>query len=139
MSIIKAIKRAMRVAVERNEPLIYWAVDLHGVVFRSNYEQGSYAFTTPKAIEALRLISQEPDNRLILWSSCHPAEYPAIIGFLEQHGIKVDYFNENPEIENTPSGNFEKKFYFSILLDDKAGFDPETDWDEILHLFAETG
>jgi hypothetical protein len=80
-----------------------------------------------------------PDNRLILWSSCHPEEYSAIIGFLEQHGIAVDYFNENPEIENTPSGNFEKKFYFSILLDDKAGFDPETDWDEILTLLSETG
>jgi len=139
MSIVKAIKRALRVSVERNEPLIYWAVDLHGVVFQSNYHQGGYTFTTPKAIEALRLISQVPDNRLILWSSCHPEEYPAIISFLAQHGIAVDYFNENPEVENTPSGNFEKKFYFSILLDDKAGFDPDTDWEEILGLFAETG
>ena len=26
---------------------------------------------------------------------------------------------------------FEKKFYFNILLDDKAGFDPETDWSVI--------
>lgn len=139
MSIIKAIKRALQVSVDRNEPLIYWAVDLHGVVFRSNYEQGGYTFTTPKAVEALRLITSIPDHRLILWSSCHPAEYPAIIGFLASHGIKVDYFNENPEIENTPTGNFEKKFYFSILLDDKAGFDPDTDWDEIINLFTKTG
>ena len=139
MSIIKAIKRALRISVERNEPLIYWAVDLHGVVFRSNYEQGGYTFTTPKAVEALRAISAVPDYRLIIWSSCHPEEYPAIISFLAQHGIVVDYFNENPEVENTPSGNFEKKFYFSILLDDKAGFDPDTDWEEILGLLEETG
>jgi hypothetical protein len=139
MSIIKAINRALKVSIERNEPLIYWAVDLHGVVFRSNYEQGAYAFTTPKAVETLKLISGVPDYRLIIWSSCHPEEYPAIISFLAQHGIKVDYFNENPEIANTPSGNFERKFYFSILLDDKAGFDPETDWDEIFNLLTKTG
>ncbi len=133
MSILKGIERALRNAEERNEPIIYWAVDLHGVVFRSNYEQGGYTFTHPSAITTLRYISEDSDYRLILWSSCHPEEYKAIIDFLAHHGIKVDYFNENPEIENTASGNFESKFYFSILLDDKAGFDPECDWDAILN------
>jgi hypothetical protein len=139
VSILKAINRAFNTAIERNEPLIYWAVDLHGVVFRSNYHQGGYTFTHPNAIEALRRISGVSDYRLILWSSCHPGEYPAIIEFLGQHGIKVDFFNENPEVENTPSGNFEKKFYFSILLDDKAGFDPDTDWNVILKILPDSG
>lgn len=132
MSILKAIARAHRNAKERNEPIIYWAVDLHGVVFNSNYAKGGYQFTNPSAVEALRLISRVADYRLILWSSCHPDEYQSIIDFLASHNIAVDYFNENPEIGNTASGNFEKKFYFSILLDDKAGFDPVTDWDAIL-------
>ena len=44
------------------------------------------------------------------------------------HDIYSWEFNFNPTIENTQTGCFDDKFYFSILLDDKAGFDPDTDW-----------
>jgi hypothetical protein len=46
----------------------------------------------------------------------------------KEHGIMPQYFNENTAVENTATGNFSSKFYFSVLLDDKAGFNPETDW-----------
>ena len=44
------------------------------------------------------------------------------------HDIYSWEFNFNPAIENTKTSCFDDKFYFSVLLDDKAGFDPDTDW-----------
>ena len=29
---------------------------------------------------------------------------------------------------------YEKKFYFNVLIDDKAAFDPESDWEPLYHL-----
>jgi hypothetical protein len=43
-------------------------------------------------------------------------------------GIKFDYINENPEVENTHLQNFEEKLYMNVGLDDKFGFDGENDW-----------
>lgn len=127
----KAIQRAYQVMNERNWDKIYWAVDLHGVVLKSNYEQGGYEFINPQAMLALQLLTSREENVVILWSSCHEEEQNDIIYFLAENGIVVDYFNENPEVENTKTGCFDKKFYFSVLLDDKAGFEPDEDWSTI--------
>lgn len=43
----------------------------------------------------------------------------------------VAYFNVNLDCQNTLTGDFTRKFYYDILLDDKAGFEPEKDWKEI--------
>ena len=42
---------------------------------------------------------------------------------------------ENPEIESNRYANFTKKFYYDILLDDKAGFEPN-DWFEIYNFLS---
>lgn len=130
-SIIKAVKRAYQVMEERKWDTIYWAIDLHGVCLKSNYEQGGYQWINEYVVDALQIISSFPETKIILWSSAHEAEYPAIIKFFKDVGIKVAYFNENPEVGNSTHGCFDKKFYFSILLDDKAGFDPDTDWEDL--------
>ena len=48
-------------------------------------------------------------------------------------GIRFEYINENPEVENTHLQNFEEKLYMNVGLDDKFGFDGETDWEVICH------
>lgn len=126
-----AIKRAYQTMAERNWDTVYWAIDLHGVCLKSNYDNGGYRFINDAALIGLLNISKRPESRIILWSSCHEFEQPAIIAFMESHGVKIHGFNKNPEVQNTKTGNFDTKFYFSILLDDKAGFEPETDWDVI--------
>jgi hypothetical protein len=55
--------------------------------------------------------------------------------FLFQNGIAFDYVNSNPEVPDTETGNFTDKFYFNFLIDDKAGFDAETDWEKLYNLF----
>ena len=36
--------------------------------------------------------------------------------------------NENPECGNTSYADFTRKPYFNIMIDDKAFFQPRTDW-----------
>lgn len=138
--ITRAIDRAYRIAEERNQEFIYWAIDLHGVVLKSNYEQGGYQFINEYARRALRLLSFYYRHKIIIWSSCYPEEQQRILDFLKFNGIEADYFNENPECPDTKSGCFSQKFYFSILLDDKAGFDPNVHWDDIIdYLISQEG
>ena len=134
--IIKAIKRAYSLKSEKYS-YVYWSIDLHGVCFTSNYKTDEYQWINDTCHEALRLISSDPCSRIILWSSCFPREFPNIIKFFESYGIRVDYFNENPLMKNTEYGCFDKKFYFSVLIDDKAGFDPETDWQVVKDYMTE--
>lgn len=126
--IAKAIARAYETMRERNWDTIYWAIDLHGVCMTSNYTEGKHEFLHPFVIDTLKLISDFPETQIILWSSVHEKEKKAIIKAFEDHGIRILGFNFNPREASTSTGCFDQKFYFSVLLDDKAGFDPATDW-----------
>ena len=42
-----------------------------------------------------------------------------------------DYFNENPEVKNTATGDFSMKIYFNVMIDDKAGFE-KSDWENVV-------
>ena len=136
MSLHTAISRAFAYNTKRNYPFMYIAIDLHGVCFDSTYSQGDYAFINSDCKKAMQILSNRKDVKIILWSSCYKEEQTDIIKFFSDNGIEVNYFNENPECENTVSGCFDQKFYFSILLDDKAGFDPNEDWGVIIDYFS---
>ena len=126
-----AIPRAYAVMKERNWDTVYWAVDLHGTVIESNYRTGTYSYISEEAKLALQAISALPETKLILWSSMYGPDQANIMELFRLDGIKVDWFNENPEAENTNSGCFNQKFYFSVLVDDKAGFDP-SEWSAVM-------
>lgn len=126
-----AIPRAYAVMKERNWDTVYWAVDLHGTVIESNYQTGTYSYISEEAKLALQAISALPETKLILWSSMYGPDQANIMELFRLDGIKVDWFNENPEAENTNSGCFNQKFYFSVLVDDKAGFDP-SEWSAVM-------
>ena len=56
---------------------------------------------------------------------------------IKKDGIEFSYINENPEVAGkTEWGDFDTKMYANVLLDDKAGFDPEEDWHALLHHFS---
>lgn len=129
---------AYKTASERSWDTIYLMVDIHGTIVHNNYS-GIAITPYPRAIEALKMLSDRKDIVLILFSSCYPHEYHVYFDMFSCYGIKFKYFNENPVIPNTKTGCFDKKPYFSILLDDKAGFDPDVDWETILEYFAQRG
>jgi hypothetical protein len=126
--ISKAISRAYQTMVERKWSTIYWAIDLHGTCLKSNYKSTDFEFVNQECIDALRFISSLPETSIIIWSSCYDRDLDKVWAMFKDHGINPQYFNENTAVENTATGDFERKFYFSVLLDDKAGFDPDVDW-----------
>lgn len=129
-SIISVVKKSFD-AISEKYPMVFWNIDLHGVCFKSNYVNNEHLWVNDECINALKEISKNKDSRIILWSSCYPEEQIKIKHFMESHGITVDFFNENPLTKNTHYGDFSQKYYFSILLDDKAGFEPNKDWRQI--------
>ena len=94
-----------------------------------NYKQIGYAK------EALQKLSNNENFKLIIFSSSYPENIKKYVEKLKNDQINIDYIMENPEIESNRYANFTKKFYYDILLDDKAGFEPN-DWFEIYNFLS---
>lgn len=114
---------------KRGWKTIYWLVDVHGVIIPGSWRrENDFQFISPDCVDVLRWISNRKDQRLILWSSSQNRELDNLCNWLCTFWINVDYTNFNPEEKNTEYADFSFKPYFNILIDDKAGFEPETDW-----------
>lgn len=137
MSALRAVKKAYEQAKSRGWSSIYWAIDLHGTLVKSNYTSNSYEWINGDAKETLKLILSLPESHVIFWSSMYSADQIVFLEWLEdqlelsESILKYIKFNANNNVENTATGCFDEKFYMSILIDDKAGFDPELEWAEI--------
>ena len=137
-SIIKAIEKAFFIKEKRNWDTIYWAIDIHDTIVKSNYEVGNI----PKdyyenAVEVLQLLTNRKDIKLILYTCSHPHEVEKYHEFFAENNIKFDFVNQNPNVltDLQGYGNYEDKPYFNVLLDDKAGFNPDEDWKLIIEYF----
>lgn len=132
MGIIKSIERAYQLKKERKWEYIYWAIDLHATCIEANYSNTNTPTNIfPEALAPLRILSNDPQIKLIMWTASHPEQIVLYDKVFRDENIHFDYFNENPEVQTEGTltyGNYDKKFYFNVLLDDKAGFDPDTDW-----------
>ena len=133
--IVNAIERAYRLKEERNWDTVYYAIDLHGVCLTSNYTSFVHEFINQDVIDGLQTLSNRPEVVIIIWSGLYKDQQDSVRELFEKHGIRIDYFNENPIERSTSTGNFSNKFYFSVLLDDKAGFDPSIHWKEIIEYY----
>lgn len=123
------IERAFRDKARRGWDRLYVCIDVHDVILEGKYNRMNVgASYFPNALKVLRQWSNRPDMILILWSSSHDDALEQVLADLRQEGVKFEFVNGNPECPNTPICNFDRKFYFNILLDDKAGFEGESDW-----------
>ncbi len=114
----------------------YWCFDLHGVIIEPNYDKEDKIIRFyPYALLALKLLSARDDVRLILHTSSYPEELERYIERFKKHNVHFNYVSENPEIsvEKGHFGYYEKKFYFDLMFEDKAGFDPDT-WQELVEV-----
>lgn len=128
------IERSFRQMKERNWKCLYWCIDLHDTIIEGKYKlHNDNAQIFPHATNVLKYLSDREDQKLILWTSSHDEPTSEILKTMKDKGIHFDYINCNPECINTDLCNFDKKFYFNILLDDKAGFDGQYDW-YMIHL-----
>ncbi len=129
-SIVKAIERTHKWADDNNWPVVYWAVDLHGTVLKPSYERQGQNFAYPHALECLKAISANKNNVLIMFSSSWPDRLLEHREDFRALGIDFKYINVNPEVQTNLKGHgyYFDKFYFNVMLEDKAGFDPDSDW-----------
>jgi hypothetical protein len=131
--ISRAVEICLRHAREKNWDKVYWAIDIHGTILKPNYKRNDISTEFyPFAIETLQLISKRTDIALILYTCSYPHEIEQYLALFADHSIQFDYVNQNPEIANGGYGYYQDKFYFNVLMDDKAGFDGEHDWKEVL-------
>lgn len=127
---------------------VYFAFDIHGTISIPDYRKGikkdpieKPAVTYyPFAKEVLQILSNRPDTVIIMFTSSYPEEIEYYNNIFKNDGINFKYINENPEISSTRGsfGFYEKKMYFNVLFDDKAGFDPHKDWEPIYNYLKET-
>lgn len=134
MDIKKAFDAAFIRMREKNWEKIYVAVDIHDTILRACYDDEETYDYLPSAKETLQMMSLRKDICLILWSSCHRDKLMEYAQHFQEDGIRFDYINENPEVENTRLQNFEEKLYMNVGIDDKFGFDGEADWEVICQL-----
>lgn len=119
----------------------YHAIDIHGTVSKPDYRKDSKKIIYyPFAKKTLQLMSEREDIKLIMFTSSYPDEIEKYNKFFKNDNINFNYINENPEIsiDNGAFGYYEDKFYFNLLLEDKAGFDPNSDWELLYNYFKST-
>ena len=136
MSISSAFKNAFERKIEKNWDKIYVLVDIHDTILKACYEHVECYDYFPMAKEALQELSSRQDICLILWSSCYPEKLDTYVETFGNDGIHFDYVNRNPEVVNTSLACFDDKLYFNVGIDDKFGFDAETDWKEVMEALA---
>ena len=128
-----SISLAYKRMKEKKWDKIYVLIDIHNTIFRPSYRNGETYQWFNGAKEALQFLSKNSKICLILWTSSHKSNIDEYIKVFEENGIHFDYVNENPEVTNDDIGNFDKKLYFNIGIDDKFGFDAENgDWMSLL-------
>ena len=131
--IVKTFKLAFRTAKERSWDKTYIGCDIHSTILKPTWQKEISTEYYPYAKESLKLMSGMDDICMILWSCSLPHINKEYFDFFKNDGIKFDFINENPECASTDYANFETKLYFSVGLDDKFGFDPDKDWEEIYY------
>ena len=136
MDITKPFELAFNRKIEKNWEKIYVIVDIHDTILRACYENEETFDYFPYAKEALQLMTNRDDICLILWSGCHEEQLDNYRKHFAEEGILFDYSNENPEVGNTSFQNFEVKLYFNVGIDDKFGFDAETDWVKVIEVVS---
>jgi len=138
MTAIKQVKEAFKVMKERNWEKVYFLFDIHGTIIKPSYKNLSDNKEIefyPYAQEALELITNDREIVNILWSCSHDDELDIYNQFFHKLNINFKYINHNPEVNNTKLSCFDSKMYYSAGFDDKFGFDPLTDWEDMYNYF----
>ena len=133
------LERAYQWKDERNWEFIYIGIDFHDVIFPGYYDTDQPLNFYPYAKEVLQHWTEQEDVKLIAWTSSHASHYDHVNERLSKFGISFNYLNSNPECPTTKLADFDVKFYFNVILDDKGGFEGKTDWLAIINELRRIG
>ena len=136
--VTKAIRKAFERKKAKNWDKTYWGIDIHETMIIPNWSEEEIPLQFyPHAKEVMQLISSKQDIICILFTCSHPKEIKVYEPYFRENEIYFDYVNENPEVHSKKYGYYEKKPYFNVLFEDKAGFDPHEDWLKVKEVILE--
>lgn len=142
MSIEYSFERAFQKMEDRGWKYIFIAVDAHDTIFRGQYRDDDYEvdpYYYPWALEALKMLSDRDDIKLILWSASQPDYMKRVSDYLHcMFGIDFEYLNENPEVGGDALIRTDRKIYFDVGIDDKMFFNANHDWKKVIEVLKET-
>lgn len=122
-SIVHAVDKALDIKEARGWDKIYWAIDLHDTIISATYDTNNRGYTMFQYADmVLNYLTQSDEHKLILWTSSYTNPIKNILDDFAEKNILFDFINENPLESNNELCDFNAKFYFNVLLDDKAGF-----------------
>jgi hypothetical protein len=130
------IQHVQKQKIERKWQKLYWAIDMHDTIITGTYNRfNDGAVIYPYAKETLDYLFNSPDHYTILWTSSYMTSIQDVV---QRFDLNFNGINCNPECPNTTLCDFQNKFYFNFVLDDKAGFDGTKDWREIYEALTNT-
>ena len=137
ISVAELFENAFIRAEEKSWDRIAVAVDLHGTVLKSNYSHALADEFYPFAEEALVALSRQSDVLLYMYS-CTPSILKDMYNtMLRSKGIHIYPSPKDVhalmDVQASLYQSFNDKPYFNVLLEDKAGFDPNHDWEVLLN------
>lgn len=139
MNIVDVFENTYERMHTKNWDRLYILVDIHGTVFKPSYHNEEKFEFYPSAKECLQMFSEMNSIKLIMWTSSTQETINKFKEVFEQNNIHFDFVNENPEVQALPtdpkSSDFSNKYYFNIGLDDKFGFEPNKDWEDIIKFY----
>ena len=134
------IERAFADKKRKGWEKLYFCIDLHDVIINGTYDKfNDGAKVYPYCAEFFKWAASREDICIILWTSSYKSAITEICKRLRKSGIHFDYINENPECPPNHLCDFSRRFYFNVLLDDKAGFEGATDWELIINELKRIG
>lgn len=126
--IVDSFERAFQKMADKNWDKIYVLVDVHDTIMKSSYSVSETYQFYDYAVDALKLMSDCDKISLIMWTSSFGYIIDTYVKEFKKYGIFFDMLNENVEVEDDGIGCYREKFYFNVGIDDKFGFNSETEW-----------
>lgn len=133
--ITRAIKNCLENAKLKGWDKTNWAFNIHGTMLMPTFKTGVVSTVFyPYAKEVMQILSRQKNIVRILYTCSYPEEIVQYLKYFETFDICFDHVNENPDVCTGAYGHYDRKFYFNVLFEDKAGFDPLSDWKEVYEL-----
>lgn len=127
--LVKSLQNSINKMKGRGWDRLYIFVDVHETLLKPTWDKD----VLPKefydhAIETMQEFTKNPHMIMVIYTSSHKTDIDFYLDLCKKQGIEFSYINDNPEVVTNEYGDYTKKPYMNLLIDDKAGFDPRKDW-----------
>ena len=133
MNIRTAFQNAFKRKQEKGWDKIYVLVDVHDTIMHGIHQTNEIYWWYKWSLIALKMMSIRRDISLILWTGSHQDRIDDFLSEMKKRGISFDWVNENPEVKDDDFYCGKGKLYFNVGIDDRFGFEPDTDWAEVIN------